>query len=458
MAIENIEILGLRGFSINQILQIAKPSGVPGSGLTILVGPNNAGKSTVIEAIRAFSQKEPPSFTIGKRNDNSDSRICLKLTNTKSEVKKVCTLKAGGSETEWVNEDIEPLYSQLFVLPSRRYFNPFFGKNTYTREQYSSRTKIPAVRGESIDHFAFRLFQIQKNRSEFDKVLERVLSPLPNWTIDQADNGQYYLKFEAIKGSHSSDGIGEGIVSLFFIIDALYDSIPGDVIAIDEPELSLHPTLQKKLFSLFSDYSTDRQIIVATHSPYFVDLNVIANGAKISRVHTRNLACRISSLSDNSAGKIDGLLKNLNNPHIFGLNARELFFMHDKIIMLEGQEDVIFYQKISSEINVPLEGNVYGWGVGGADNMDIIAGVVDDLGFEKVVGVLDDDKKHYIESLSSKYPKYKFFCIPVNDVRTKKARPAKEEVVGLIDGNGVLREQYKKSVEELFNSINDFLS
>ena len=379
MAIAKMEILGFRGFSNCQTLEMAVPNDTPGSGLTILVGPNNAGKSTVIESVRAFSQNEPPSFTVGKRNDNNDSKISIRLTNTDGEVKELKTLKAGGSETEWINKSVSPTSKEIFVIPSRRYFNPFFSKAIYTREQYTSGHQLPAVRGASIDLFAYRLFQIQNNRNKFDEILGRVLAPMPNWTIDQADNGQYYLKFETGEANHSSDGIGEGIVSLFFLVDALYDSKPGDIIAIDEPELSLHPALQKKLASLLLDFSSDRQILLATHSPYFVDLSAIANGAKISRVHSKNLNCTISSISGESERKLKGLLNNLNNPHIFGLDARELFFLHDKVILVEGQEDVIFYQLIAKDLQIPLKGDFFGWGVGGAGNMDTIAKIVFDF-------------------------------------------------------------------------------
>lgn len=69
--------------------------------------------------------------------------------------------------------------------------------------------------------------------------------------------------------------MGEGIVSIFAIVDSLYDSKPGDVIVIDEPELSLHPALQKRVNNLLCRFASDRQIVVSTHSPYFIDLKAL---------------------------------------------------------------------------------------------------------------------------------------------------------------------------------------
>ena len=253
---------------------------------------------------------------------------------------------------------------------------------------------------------------------------------------------------------HNSDGLGEGLVSLFFIIDALYDSEPGDVIVIDEPELSLHPALQRKLAALLLEYAKTRQIVVSTHSPYFIDFESVTNGAKIARVYTKQFDSTIKMLSDESAKRVEGFLKNLNNPHILGLDAREVFFLEDGVILVEGQEDVVFYQRIAGQLSKNPQGTYFGWGVGGADNMEIIAELLRDLGFEQVVGILDDNKKDTLKKLVDAFPEYYFFSIPANDVRSKPAAAAKNEVVGLVDENGIVRPEFKAGLNELFDSIN----
>lgn len=50
-----IEISGLRGFSAGQRLDLAVPNGQVGSGLTIIAGQNNSGKSTIVEAFGAIA-------------------------------------------------------------------------------------------------------------------------------------------------------------------------------------------------------------------------------------------------------------------------------------------------------------------------------------------------------------------------------------------------------------------
>lgn len=456
MDLAKLQIEGLRGFATEQILDFAIPTGEYGSGITLLVGPNNGGKSTIIEAIRALSLNSEQSFTVGKRNQRASDKVSITITGANECSWQLKTIESGGSECDLIkNGDPVPVNS-IFVLPSRRFFNPLFSKATQSREQYVQSSGFPAVRSAALNSFSYRLFTIQKNREEFDSVLKKVLDPVPNWTIDQSDGGQYFLKYDTGGSYHNSDGLGEGLISLFFIIDALYDSEPSNVIVIDEPELSLHPTFQRKLAQLLNEYASDRQIVIATHSPYFVDFSAIVNSAKIARVFSKNFESQIAMLSDQSTQKISGFLSNLNNPHILGLNAKEVFFLDENIILVEGQEDVVFYQKIIQQLSLPLEGTFFGWGVGGAHNMDPISRILTDLGFEKVVGILDADKADLVRSLSQSYPNFSFHTIPANDVRTKSALPEKQAVEGLVDEHGILRQQYNEQLTFLFDSINAY--
>ena len=49
-------------------------------------------------------------------------------------------------------------------------------------------------------------------------------------------------------------------------------------IVIDEPEIALHPDVQKRLMERLKFHSKTKQIIVSTHSPYFIDLNLLTCG------------------------------------------------------------------------------------------------------------------------------------------------------------------------------------
>jgi energy-coupling factor transporter ATP-binding protein EcfA2 len=455
MALKTLDILGLRGFGTAQHLDFAIANGKPGSGLTMIVGPNNGGKSTIIESLRALSQNSVPTFTVGRRNRKAGDQVKLVASDENGNIKELMSRESGTSEMVRTNK---AHIGSLFVLPSRRFFRPLFGKSVQDRPTYTVSHDLPAVRGSGIDYFAYRLFRILENRKSFDEVLAKVLSPLPKWTIDQADSGEFFLKFEASGGSHNSDGLGEGLVSLLFIIDALYDSEPGDIIVIDEPELSLHPALQRKLASLLKAYACDRQIVVATHSSYFLDFDAIQVGAVVARVYLKNGDSTISALSKKIGDKLGQFITNKNNPHILGLDAREVFFLEDGVILVEGQDDISGYGEVQRQVGMDFAGAFFGWGVGGADNMPTIAGMLNDLGFTKVVAILDANKRDVAERLVKEFPHYGCFVIPADDVRTKAAQVAKESVQGLLDDRGVIVADHIEPMKEIIASANATLS
>lgn len=455
MIISSITLRGLRGFATQQTLHLAQPNGGAASGLTILVGPNNAGKSTVVEAFRAFSSSQVPSFTEGKRNRTAGDRVSLVIRQPNGSETELRTVASGGSETEWA-----PHFSdhRILALPSRRHFNPYFGRSAWQREQYASHMAGSAARGALLEGFSYRLFEIQRNRAGFDQVLQKVINPVPDWAIDQADSGQYYLKFTSGALAHSSEGLGEGLVSLLILVDALYDSRDGDVIVVDEPELSLHPAFQRRVAALLAEYAATRQVVVATHSPYFLDLGALEHGARVARVHLGADGSRVSQLSIDTAGRLVRLLRDTRNPHVLGLDAREAFFLDDGIILVEGQDDVVHYGEIARQLGVTLHASFFGWGVGGADKMPLIAKTLSELGFQRVAGVLDSDRAHRCGELSEQFPSYRFASIPAPDVRTKEPRPSTDGVVGLLDEDGVIRPEFATATRDLLTALSTHIS
>jgi len=454
MSLTELKINGYRGFASEGVLNFAIPNEKPGSGLTILTGPNNSGKSSIIECMRARSGQESRSFTAGTRNKDVE-RVDISYTvNGKNELLKSVT--KGSSET--IKEDIDKNF-KIFVLPSRRAFNPYFGRFSWSRDEYIENVGLPAQRSSILSNFESRLFTILKNPENFNTLLSEALGFKPEWTIDQSDQGQYFLKFFNGNHSHSSDGMGEGIVSVFSIVDSLYDSLPGNVVVIDEPELSLHPSLQKRVAALINLFAKDRQIVISTHSPYFVDLNALSNGGHIARITTTEAGTKIHQLSNLAKSAINQLSSgNLFNPHVFGLDAKELFFQEDKIILTEGQEDVLLYPLVAEQLGLKIVGNFFGWGAGGASNITHLCQILKDLGFVKVAGLLDSDKIDEVNKLRIDFPDYFFDCIPAKDIRTKPARKQTEEVTGLLDAKKVLKPEYEDPMKNLFTLLSQHMN
>lgn len=174
-------------------------------------------------------------------------------------------------------------------------------------------------------------------------------------------------------------------------------------------------------------------------------------------MHLRKAASTISALQPSWGAKIRSFLNNRYNPHIVGIAAREVFFLEDGVILVEGQEDVMQFPRIAEQLEHPIHGSFFGWGVGGADNLAIIAGMLMDLGFRKVAGVLNRNREDLLPRLSREFPGYAFMAIPADDVRTKPAVPARPAVHGLLNEESVIREEYRASMRELLGNLNEAL-
>lgn len=461
MAYSSVTVEGFRGFADRQTLNLAIPNGSPGSGLTTLIGPNSGGKSTVLEAMIGLSQPagQLPSFSEGKRNSRAGGRVHLKFETDEGAVRELNTVPSGGSSMSEITSVDQKILDKFFTIPSRRAFNPFFGKSSTTRQYYSrAYQKLENRRGGELA-FSQRLFHVVENstaKAIFDALLAKVIDPVPDWTIDLSDGGQHYLRINGDGIRHSSDGLGDGVVSAMFIVDALYDSTPGDIIIVDEPELSLHPAMQRKLLALLLEFSSDRQIVFSTHSPFLISWDAFVNGGELSRVAKIDDSSRIFRLSNGVRGKVDALRNDQNNPHILGPDAATVFFLDNRVILTEGQEDVLFIPKAVNSVGKSLIGEFFGWGVGGADKMTLVCHILSDLGFTKVVGLLDGDKVARRGQLEAEFPEYLFCCHLADDIRFKRSKPERSSL--LAEGNINVRDEYRIHFSDMIDAANDYMN
>jgi len=128
--IRSLTINGLRGFGEERTIQFAIPNGETGSGLTIMVGANNSGKTTIFEALRSFNSPKdnPPSFSERKRNikcENGKVHLLLKTTDIGDY--RIDTIDSGGSTTTicTVDFDIPNFFAALrTVAPLSTMYSP----------------------------------------------------------------------------------------------------------------------------------------------------------------------------------------------------------------------------------------------------------------------------------------------------------------------------------------------
>lgn len=468
MGLERLSIFGYRGFASEQTVDFAQPTGQLGSGITVLVGPNNAGKSSIVEALSfALRSGTVPQFSARNRNAATAGQLRIRYDTTMG-TGLLATPEEGAATASprWAEPIRLAHPGQLVVLPSRRRFPAFFGAGTLSRADYAQ-TDDPSQRGIDQHNFPSRLASLSGDALRaFNQVVGRVLGYTPRWHIEQAAESQNrYVSYAVNSGAHSSEGLGDGLIAVLFVASALCDSQPDDIIVIDEPELSLHPQYQKRLAGVLGEYAKDRQIIYATHSPYFIDWQYLLAGGRLARISSGTAGTVIHNLAPRTVEPLRPLLNDRSNARLLGIEAREIFFLEDRIVLVEGQEDVLLYPEVARQVRVRIAGTFYGWGVGGASNMGTIARVLSDLGFEKVGGLLDKGKEHVVATLTDRFPDYLFQCIPASDVRTKRVaailadgKPAVREIRGLLDATGLIRRDLYIQVATVLTRLNHALT
>jgi predicted ATP-dependent endonuclease of OLD family len=450
--VKELKILGLRGFGKEQSIHFAVPNSEnESSGLSIIVGANNSGKTTITEALKAFIGNDLPTFSEGKRNSQSNSRVLLSLIDEKGSTNFVRTVSQGGSNTERTER------LDFYMVPSRRFMSYEFNNSNAKREEYIQFWEGGnGERSVTMSGFESRVQAAFKNKTLFDSLFFEILGYNYEWAIDQRENGRYYIKFLNNGHPHSSEGLGDGVWSVFVIAIALFDSNPGKTIIIDEPELSVHPLIQKNLMRVFERYSKDRQIIICTHSIYFIDWEAFVNGAKLIRVAKANDGnSECFEMNDDSIKGIESCLKDIRNPHVLGLDAKEAFFLNDNILLSEGQDDVVIYQKMFQKMGLTLNGTFFGWGVGGASKMNFFLSLFSSLGYHRVAAIFDGDKPAEFVEAETKYPSYAIFKISKDDVRDKEQKTIAPKT-GLAKEDGEIKDESKEEVKKLANDINAF--
>lgn len=361
-------VQNFRCFSSKQTLKLAVPNkDKVGSGITYIVGPNNSGKTTLIESL---------NFTVGSSINNSDKRM-----GTDPEFKYydddtlITSLTLRKNSSELVNSDSHTNNSPS-VISSRKHWQPSTTGHVTTHRTIKQSDNISNI-----------LQGITKNEDEYDsftKYVKRVFPEFNEWKVGH-ENGQSYIEYIAHdKISHKSDLLGDGVIAVIRILVQLFNNSSSPLI-IDEPELSLHPLAQKKLIKLIAEHAQNRQIIIATHSPYFIDWEYIKNGAALNRVvkesETNSRICTLQKYEEYEK-LING--GNWQQPFLMDVVSKEIFFQ-DNILFVEGQEDVGLLQPQFKDTDI----NLFGYGVRGYDNFEVSLKLAKDLGIKKACCIID---------------------------------------------------------------------
>lgn len=467
-------------------VEFAVPNGEPGSGLTVIVGANNVGKSNLYHALDLLFNKQNSGNVKNKQRPEDESEIVAELVADDFETSideyvqqnKRSTFKALVYEEDGLKkfkirrktsdkvEGIEiwdqtdgfrnvagidaPLQKWLHFLP--------LWANTTTEEvaDYSAKSIIGELLSKIVE-------EIQDDdaykelHSQFDGIFgshasstlstktSTISSDVSALIKEQfADVGikfkaeppkidQYVKQIKTLvddgdeteiseKGNGLQRAIMIALIQVYAKALSTGTSKKPFFLFIDEPELYLNPQAQKILLAALRQISTKEQVFLVTHSPYFIDWDDYTHGTKVGkakRVNDSTNVCWLNSPSAYSA-LLEDHVANWQQPHLLGTVAKEILFS-DKVLFLEGQDDVGLVNKWAKENNKELKFDIFGYGVGGFTKFAAFFKLANDLGLEKVAAIYDNGtaETRQIAADAAINANYKLVQLQANDIRDK---------------------------------------
>ena len=207
--------------------------------------------------------------------------------------------------TEGERKDLNTYISQVDRVYYNKVHNNYFQKTN---------NLVTIHTGESMyDEIQRKLLGKEANRKEIKEYEEflsqnffenKKINLIPNITTG-------YLEINIDGEEHELHNFGEGIKQLIIITYSMFINKSKKMLFfIEEPELNLHPGLQRKLIELMlSDEFEKQQYFITTHSNHLIDLSLDYNNMSIFKFEKlKNNKIKISKCSrdDNNILKLIG--------------------------------------------------------------------------------------------------------------------------------------------------------
>ena len=153
----------------------------------------------------------------------------------------------------------------------RLYRNWTFGVSTPTRQGQSAELSGDAL-AESADNLANVIAGFPASRREqVTYYLRRFYDRVVGISTPVRDSKVSLVIEEIHGGEMPASRLSDGTLRYLSLLATLLDPDPPPLIGIEEPELGLHPDIIPDIARLMIEASERTQLVVATHSPVFVD-------------------------------------------------------------------------------------------------------------------------------------------------------------------------------------------
>lgn len=354
---------------------------IPAAPITLIVGPNNSGKSLLLNELNLSLREDRPSTEFSVLANIDFDAVCLPVCVADIQSHRARSFngnKCGPNNVYYVkagerSEFHEPDLNQWLASPTlgTHHFKAYAKFNTIkldgpnrialiNEKELRDLTEPPTNRLE-------QLFQNDDIRKELRKVIYDALESY--LVLDPTHMGRVRVRLSEKepqnliqeKGIHPEavafhkdalkiDQASDGIKAFCGILIELYAGDP-QVLLIDEPEAFLHPSLAYMLGKTASAkaQATGKQLIIATHSANFL-MGCIQSGAHVNVVRlTYSNQIATARLLPSAE-----LIKSMRNPLLRSAGVLNGLF-YDGVVVTESDTDRAFYNEINERLL--LDGN-----------------------------------------------------------------------------------------------------
>lgn len=314
----------------------------PGSGLTVLIGENNSGKSSIISALSKL-RPESRVYEIDKKDSSKKTEIIITDTD-KQKIKLENKLDGSilfGYESE---ADSDSIYRDMEIVKETRVWTSDLQGYSVDHESYKSSFEIERSKVDM--QLASRLSGVLKDRTEreaFNTTFKKIIPKFDDWSVSSYSPGagdriSYQINDRPLDIDTS---LGSGMLNLFRIVLALTSE--SRIIAIDEPEAFIHPGAQKRLAEQMLEISKNKQIIFTTHSPYILE-PLLSEKSRRSKIYSFNDKGDVKDISDDINPSL--VSWNYISWLVFGVSSSELHIeLFDKLMQKSKTKTIYRFNK-----------------------------------------------------------------------------------------------------------------
>lgn len=340
MVIREVKIQKFKGIDDVELANLGK--------VNAFYGRNNSGKSTILHAL------EMAGLALSTGNWNTfQPKLEIKDLFQETGPFEIALTYSDGN-TVIVRQQEGGLGPTFEPQPSKEqkfksiYITPDPGIGLIRRQHQTPRNIVSCLENRSFSQingldilFALRYYAEKRERGFQPTDYEDIIAEIKNFfpeierlTSDRTEDDIATLNYQEYGKTLDVLYAGSGLKH-FVDIFVKATLSQATLILIDEPEMGLHPNLQRELLAHFHQLSQTKglQFFLATHSPVFL---TDPDKASSFRIQSRRGKRKVFPISRESLHTIWGDL---------GLRPGDLL-QNDLVLLVEGQDDVIFFEHI----------------------------------------------------------------------------------------------------------------